>query len=245
MVAWWPTLSSQSKSFHWERLKGSGLSSLLLLTLKNLSCFAPLQSSHWYGTVPAWKYLKFRPKKILYEECWFSSDLTPSIIFVFCSQWQEFQVVITNDVATCGEVLPGLLVTTKGQSLHAQIGWWFGELFIFDDCCCLLHNLCSASTIWTLTCWTLALEQQNPATTCSVAAQQYLLSIYLYYLHLGFGLPGQCQLLVAFWLLWEIKVRPVGPGVSCEVAGEFCPSLTLWSLSRPKPKLKVFMYWKL
>ena len=60
----------------------------------------------------------------------------------------------------------------------------------------------------------------EPPTTCSVAAQQYLLSIYLYYLHLGFGLPGQCQLLVAFWLLWEIKVWPVEPGVSCEVAGD-------------------------
>ena len=31
-------------------------------------------------------------------------------------------VVITNDTATRGEVLPGLLMTMKGQSLHAQIG---------------------------------------------------------------------------------------------------------------------------
>ena len=33
----------------------------------------------------------------------------------------------------------------------------------------------------------------EPPTTSLVSAQQYLFSIYLYYLHLGFGLPGQCQ----------------------------------------------------
>ena len=119
---------------------------------------------------------------------------------VFCSQWQEFQVVITIDTATRGEVLPGLLVTMKGQSLHAQIGWWLGELFCFWR---LL--LFTASTIWTLTCWTLdtSTGTAEPPTTSLVSAQQYLFSIYLYYLHLGFGLPGQCQVGCLVAALWE------------------------------------------
>ena len=117
-----------------------------------------------------------------------------------CSQWQEFQVVITIDTATRGEVLPGLLVTMKGQSLHAQIGWWLGELFCFWR---LL--LFTASTIWTLTRWTLdtSTGTAEPPTTSLVSAQQYLFSIYLYYLHLGFGLPGQCQVGCLVAALWE------------------------------------------
>ena len=116
------------------------------------------------------------------------------------SEGQEFQVVITIDTTTRGEVLPGLLMTMKGQSLHAQIGWWLGELFCFWR---LL--LFTASTIWTLTRWTLdtSTGTAEPPTTSLVSAQQYLFSIYLYYLHLGFGLPGQCQVGCLVAALWE------------------------------------------
>ena len=80
---------------------------------------------------------------------------------------------------------------------------------------------CINSTIWTLTRWTLdtSTGTAEPPTTFLVSAQQYLFSIYLYYLHLGFGLPGQCQVGCLVAALWEKMVRPAAPGVSCAVAG--------------------------
>ena len=116
-----------------------------------------------------------------------------------CSQWQEFQVVITINTTTRGEVLPGLLVTMKGQSLHAQIGWWLGELFCFWR---LL--LFTASTIWTLTCWTLDTSTgtaEPPPHPWSQHSNIYSLSTFIIYiLNLGCLVSAK---LVALWLLCE------------------------------------------
>ena len=110
---------------------------------------------------------------------------------------------------THGKVLPGLLVTTKGQSLHAQIGWWFGKLFCF-----LRLLLFTASTIWTLTHWTHPRSQHSNI---------YFRSTFIIYI-LDFG----CLVSANFWLpsgCWEKQVRPAEPGVSTRVAGDHEPCL--------------------
>ena len=94
----------------------------------------------------------------------------------------ELKVVITIDTATRGEVLPGLLATTEGQSQHAQMKIWKIILLWTTVVVSCINNM--------------NIDTQNPATAS--LAQQYLFSIYIS----TSWLPGQCQLLVA-WQLYE------------------------------------------
>ena len=95
----------------------------------------------------------------------------------------ELKVVITIDKSTRGEVLPGLLATTKGQSQHAQMKIWKIILLWTTDVVSCIYNM--------------NIDMQNPARASS--AQQYLFAVFSIYISTSW-LTGQCQLLVAWQL---------------------------------------------
>ena len=120
-----------------------------------------------------------------------------------------------NDTATRGQVLPfpASLWPQKASPCIPRLANELENYFALDNCCCFLHHM----KIVTLD--TCAGHLAEPATPSSVPAQQYLFSIYIYYLHTW--LPGQCQCGCRLAASWKIKVRPAEPGFTSQVAGGF------------------------